>query len=64
MCLKEIGLHAHNMLFILVSTIDMIMGRGGDLYDHLMSMTIFTLIMHKIIIWASKIMKQMATGMI
>ena len=33
---------------------------GGDLYDHLISMRIFTLIMNKILI----IMRKMATGTI
>ena len=34
MCLREIGLHAQNMLTILGSVVNMI---GGGLYDHLMS---------------------------
>ena len=33
----------------------------GNLYDHLMSMAIFTLIINKTIIRALKIMKQMTT---
>ena len=47
MCLKEIGLHAQNMITIVSLTINMI---GGDLYDHLLSTKIFTLIINKIII--------------
>jgi hypothetical protein len=47
MCLKEIRLHAHNMLTILGS---MVNTTGGDLYDRLMSMRIFTLIINKIFI--------------
>ena len=47
MCLKEIGPHAQNMLTILGSIVNIIL---GDLYDHLMSMRIFTLMMNKIFI--------------
>ena len=36
----------------------------GDLYDHLMSTRIFTLIMNKLFIWAPKMMRQMAMGTI
>ena len=46
-CLKEIGLHAQNMLSILGSMVNMI---GEDLYDHLMSTRIFILIMNMIFI--------------
>jgi hypothetical protein len=45
MCLKEIGLQDQNMLTILGSIANMI---GGDVYDHLMSAGIFTLIISKI----------------
>ena len=38
--LKEIGLHVQNMITILGSIVNYI---GRDLYDHLMSMIIFTL---------------------
>ena len=36
----------------------------GDLYDHLMTTKIFTLIMSRIFIWAPKNMRQMTTGTI
>jgi hypothetical protein len=39
-CLKEIGLHAQNMITILDSIGNVI---GGDLDDHLMSSRIFTI---------------------
>ena len=42
--MKEIGLHAQNTLTI----------RGMDVYDHLMSTSIYTLIMHKIFIGVPK----------
>ena len=38
-CSKDIGLHAQNIITILDSTIKII---GETLYDHLMSMIIFT----------------------
>ena len=41
MCLKESGLHAQYMQIILGSNSQH--NGGGDLYDHLMSMRIFTL---------------------
>ena len=47
MCSKEIRLHAQNMLTILGLMVNM---TRGDLYDHLMSTRIFTLIMNKIFI--------------
>ena len=51
MCLNEIGLRAQNMITSLGSIVN-IFGRegGGDLYDHLVSTRIFTLIMDKIFI--------------
>ena len=52
-CLKEIGLHAQNMITIVASIIDLL---GGNLYDHSMSTRIFTLILNKIYVWAPKIM--------
>jgi hypothetical protein len=45
MCSKEIGLCAQNMTNILNSIVNII---GGNLYDHLMSTKIFTLIMNEI----------------
>ena len=45
MHLKEIGLHAQNMLTILGSIVNV---SGETLYDHLMSTRIFTLITNKI----------------
>ena len=45
MCLKKIELRAQNMTAILGSIINII----GDLYDHLMSTRIFTLIMYEIL---------------
>ena len=42
---KEIGLCAQNMTTISNSTVNII---GGNLYDHLMSTKIFTLIMNEI----------------
>ena len=35
-----------------------------DIYDHLMSLRMFTLTLNKIFIWAPNIMRQMAMGMI
>ena len=59
-CLKEIGLHAQNMITILsLSQHD-----WGDLYDHLLSTKIFTLIIYKIIIGAPKIMRKVSTASI
>ena len=49
--LKEIGLCAQYMLIILGSIVKII---GGDIYDHLMCMRIFTLTMIKIFISAPK----------
>ena len=46
--LKEIGIHIQNMLTILTSTINMI--GGGDVYNHLMSRKIFTLMRNKLFI--------------
>jgi hypothetical protein len=46
MCLKESELHAQNMITILGSIVINIM---GDVYDHLMSMRIVTLMTNKII---------------
>ena len=51
MCLKEIGLCAQNMITILGAIVNI---TGGHLHDHLMNMRIFTLIMGKIYMWASK----------
>ena len=60
--LKEIGLHAHIMLTILGSLVNMIGGVGRGLYDQLMSWRIFTLIMNKIFIRALNFTRQMAMG--
>jgi hypothetical protein len=51
----KIGLHAQNMNTILGSIVNVI---GVDLYDHLMSTRIFTLIMNKIFRGAPKIMRK------
>ena len=48
MCLEEIGLHAQNMLIILVGSVINIL---RDLCDHLISTRIFTLIVNKIFMW-------------
>ena len=61
MCLEEIGLRAQNMLTILSGIVNIIY-MGGDMYDHLMSTRIFTLIMHKIFKRALKIIGQMTIG--
>ena len=53
-CLKESELHAQNMIIILGSIVNIM----GDLYDHLMSMRIFTLMMNKIFIGAPKVMRK------
>ena len=45
--MKEIGLHAQNMITILSLIVNII---GGDLRDHLMSTGISTLIMNTILI--------------
>ena len=55
MFLKEIGIHAQNKIIILDLTINIGGGGQRDLYDHLMVMIIFTLIMNNIFIQASKI---------
>ena len=49
---KEIGLWVQNMITILGSIVDIIFFYffGGNLYEHLMSMRIFSLRMNKIII--------------
>ena len=44
-CLEEIGLCAQNMITILDPIVNLY---GGDLYEHLMSIGIFTLIMNKV----------------
>jgi hypothetical protein len=54
---KEIGLHAQNMMVILGLENQ---HHGGGLYDHLLSMRIFTLILSKISIQAPKIMRIVA----
>ena len=46
-CLKEIGLHVHNMIIILDSIVNIIGGRWDQL-GYLMSTMILTLIMTKI----------------
>ena len=53
-CFIEIGLHARNMYTILGSIVNIF---GVDLYDHLMSTRIFTLIINKILIGAPKNMR-------
>ena len=49
MWLEEIGLCAQNLITILGSMVNISLGEG-ELYDHLMSRRIFTLIMNKIFI--------------
>ena len=50
-CLKKIGLYAQNVIITnLGSIVNIIWGGGRDLYDHLMSTTIFTSTMNKIAI--------------
>ena len=45
MCLKEIGPHAQKKITILGSIVNIVReGKGGGLYDHLMTMKIFTLL--------------------
>ena len=48
--LKEIGLHAQNMIIVLDSTCNITVGcgGGGGLYDHLMNTKIFTFMIDKI----------------
>ena len=52
MCWKEVELHAHKY-----ANHSRLHGQHdwGDMYDHLMSMRIFTLTMSKMFIWAQKI---------
>ena len=50
MYLTNIELCAQNLITLLDSTINIIRGGGGDLYDNLMSTRILTLIMNKIFI--------------
>lgn len=59
-CLKEIGFRARNMITILGSIVYII--GGGGLYDQLMSTTIFTLTMNRILIWAIKMMRKDRCG--
>ena len=49
MCLKEIGVHAHNILTILGSMFNMFEGGGGGLYDHAMTSRILKLIINNFI---------------
>jgi hypothetical protein len=46
-CLEDKGLRAQDTLTIIGSIVNII---GGDLYDHIMSTRIFTLVMNKIFI--------------
>ena len=46
-CLKEIGLHAQNVITITHLTFNII---EMDMYDHIMSTNIFALVMYKIFI--------------
>ena len=64
-CLLEIGLRAQSMLSSPGSIVNVIVCvcKGG-VYNHLMSMRIFTLIMNKMFIRASSNMRQMETGII
>jgi hypothetical protein len=55
MCLEKNGLCAQNMLFALGSIVNITLGERG-LYDHFMSMKLFTLIINKMFIRVSKIM--------
>jgi hypothetical protein len=56
-CLKEIGLCAHNMIAILTQQSTKL--RGGEyLHAHLMSARVFMLTMNKILIQAPKIMRK------
>ena len=48
MCLKEIGLHAQNMLTILSLIVNII--DGIHIYDHVTKTRIFTLIMYNIFV--------------
>ena len=41
--LKEIGLHAHNMIIILDLIVIIIWEGGGELYDRLINTRVFTL---------------------
>ena len=59
MCLEEIRLHAQCTITIIGSKVNII--GGGGLYDHLMSMIIFTLIMNKVFVRAPKMMRKVAT---
>ena len=57
---KEIGVCAPNMIIIL----GLISTQGGGLYDHIVSMRIFTLIVNKMFIGTHKIMRKVATTLI
>ena len=61
MCSIESELHVQNLLSILGSMVNIIEGRP-IIYDHLMSMRIFTLIVKMVIIRAPKITWQMNRG--
>ena len=50
MCLKEIGVRTQNTIIILGSIMNIV----ENLYDHLMSMGVFTLIMNRALKWCSQ----------
>ena len=58
--LKELGLHAQNHNHSMLKS----QQNWGDLYDHLMSTTLFTLVMNKVIRWALNMMRKVATALI
>ena len=60
MHVKEIRLHAENVLTILASIINIV---GRDLYGHFTITKIFTLIMNKIFLWAPKIMRKVTMAL-
>ena len=61
---QKIGLYVQNLSTMLGSIVNIIYLFGGGLYDHWMRKRIFTLIMNNIFVWAPKIVRGIAVGMI
>ena len=61
MCLEEIGLRAQKMLTILGSLVNV---NGRELYDQVMNMKIYILIMNKVFIRVPKSVRLMTMGTI
>ena len=67
MCLEEIGICIQNMIISIVGSICEIIvggGEGEDLYDLLINMRIFMLIISQIFVRVSKFVRKVAPGSI